>query len=315
MILQKKSWLSRHIITEHHAHMDALGRGILVGAVIFLVMSLGVLYYQNSGASIAITLERTGPIMLAKPAEFIVHVKNNGRSLRSGIQLTFTATPGLSFAVQDPRYDAGDNAVAISILDHDTETTVPVTLVAQSPGVYSLVASMRKQQDNAMLTETKEDIIVETPALHVVVKPQYFSAEGEQLGRGPLPPRPGETTRYFISVFAPYDGDSWRDIEMSATLGEHAIWTGFVPTDGKMVRYDASARRVLWTVDQWPPVGSVEIPTDLGVTFELALTPTEDDAGTAVRLLGPVSLNAVHGASGMRYSTTLPPVLSDPVIK
>lgn len=307
MLFHKKSWWSKHIITLHHRHVDLLVRVAAALVVVGLLLAFVINALQRS--PISIMVDDPDVIHVAQGAEFSFHVVNSGRAVRDGITVEFLKPQEVALSVIDPRYDVSKGRLDIAFLDKESETVIPVIAMVSSTGEYSLHAIVRKNGE--IISQLTTTLLVPKPVLNVSLKAQYFSPEGEQLGRGPMPPQVGETTRYMVLGYVPFDGDYWRDIRIIAPLGEHASWTGFIPHDSKDVVFDEVTRTVSWRVAEWP-VGMVQDQyTDLSVAFELAINPTQADKGSAPQLLGSISVQATHKNTGEKYAATIDPILAD----
>lgn len=114
---------------------------------------------------------------------------------------------------------------------------------------------------------------------------RYYTLEGDQLGRGPLPPRVRETTRYWVFIPLTNTISDVVDVVVTAELGAHAEWTrkGSI-TLGDALTYDERARRVTWRVPRVTKYSGGEYP-DVGAAVEVALTPEADDIGKEPVLL------------------------------
>lgn len=66
-------------------------------------------------------------------------------------------------------------------------------------------------------------VAVRSAAPTLVAELRYYTEEGEQLGRGPLPPRVAEKTEYWVVVRAE-PGLITRDTELRVELGDHVIY-------------------------------------------------------------------------------------------
>lgn len=137
--------------------------------------------------------------------------------------------------------------------------------------------------------------------------PRYRTADGEQIGRGPVPPAVGETTEYWIFWDLAPTGRPLASIEASATLPEGVSWVGKIggaTGNGTQPTYDPDRRTVSWKASA--PAGSV--PQDgLGVGFAVSVTPGEADAGKTLPLLGPTDF-IVTTADGVQASGEAPAV-------
>lgn len=113
-----------------------------------------------------------------------------------------------------------------------------------------------------------------TPTFTLDAEVIYFSPSGEQLGRGPWPPKVGETTRLKVALkileidhgetgsVSPSSG--YQGLSVSGRLAPGIAWTGFVPIGGSDISFELNTRTIRFK------------PTQDGIAvFEIAVTSTE----------------------------------------
>lgn len=127
------------------------------------------------------------------------------------------------------------------------------------------------------LPDTSEPVLKEperAPVFTLNAEARYFSPSGEQLGRGPWPPKVGETTRLKV-VFKILEIDhgqtgsvssssGYQGLSVSGRLAPGIAWTGFVPIGGSDISFEINTRTVRFK----PTQGGIAV-------FEIAITPTE----------------------------------------
>jgi hypothetical protein len=116
---------------------------------------------------------------------------------------------------------------------------------------------------------------------------RYYTNEGDQLGRGPLPPQVGKETKYW-AMFTISNGTSRAtDLQFSAKLAPHVEWTGRSSVShGKNVSFNPSTRTVSWSHNTLAP------QEQAGIYFELALTPSASQIGAHPTLVQNIALSA-----------------------
>lgn len=128
-------------------------------------------------------------------------------------------------------------------------------------------------------------------AFSVSAAASFYTREGDQIGRGPLPPTVGKTTKYWVIwEFSPTTNEL-EGLLVRAKLPPQVEWTGQAhATTGRAPRYEPETRTVRWTIDHLAPT----LPTgeSLVARFEVALTPTEPLRGTIPPLLEETSAQA-----------------------
>lgn len=112
---------------------------------------------------------------------------------------------------------------------------------------------------------------------------RYWGPSGDQLGRGPIPPIVGETTKYWIFWNISGTTNELANLSLSAELGPNVELTGRTSSSvGDAITSHNGT--VTWFIGSLnptlPPESSV-----VGIAFEVAITPTEDQIGTTPTLL------------------------------
>lgn len=114
---------------------------------------------------------------------------------------------------------------------------------------------------------------------------RYYTEEGDQIGRGPLPPRVGEHTKYWALITIANTTSKVENVRLSATFPAYVSWSGKTSVlNGPDVVFNPDTRRVNWS-------GVTLAPHEKnGVYFEVGLTPSEDQRGTTPLLVTDMQL-------------------------
>ncbi len=121
---------------------------------------------------------------------------------------------------------------------------------------------------------------------------RYYSAIGDQLGIGPLPPKVGEITSYWIVWSVGPLESELKTLAMNATLPANVRATGkFASQNGGT--FSTDGKTVNWTVPSVLATGSATT-----FAFEVELTPTKDQIGKAAKLISESSATAADAKSG-----------------
>lgn len=124
-------------------------------------------------------------------------------------------------------------------------------------------------------------------------KARYFSPEGDQLGRGPLPPRVGQLTKYWINWFITTTPNPLKKVILTGHLPPGVSWTGKTNVaEGEAVKYDPVSRHVSWQSDLVQATPGNHCPCQ-GISFELAVTPTADEIGQLITLLDSLQIQGI----------------------
>lgn len=133
-----------------------------------------------------------------------------------------------------------------------------------------------------------------TASTSLVARAMYYTPDGDQLGVGPLPPRVGDATRYWISLGASVTGREAKDVAVTAVLPPGVTWTGRASaTAGLAPQLDAATRRLNWEI------GTLNPADQATASFEVSLTPSEADLGHVINLLRNIRLTARDSVTGM----------------
>lgn len=134
---------------------------------------------------------------------------------------------------------------------------------------------------------------------------RYFSSEGDQLGRGPLPPEVGKTTKYWIFWSVENNLNDVSEVLVSASLPPNVSWTGNISVSLGDLSYNSARRALTWKVGDVGRYTGEDWPKQ-GVAFELALVPTAPEAGTEAALLEQIKIFGNDKSTGQFLEKTVP---------
>lgn len=181
-----------------------------------------------------------------------------------------------------------------SILQSETTDWDGLDLSSRATASYSL------GDGSGQRVSSKSSVIFAPITTPVVFESfgRYATASGDQLGRGPLPPRVDIETKYW--VFWHVDGtiNELTHVVIEGTLGEGVAFTGRQSSSqDRGVEYDATTNAIRWTMDSIQPNLS---PTSkiVGVAFELGLTPDLSMVGASPILLFDIRLTGTDARTG-----------------
>ncbi len=120
---------------------------------------------------------------------------------------------------------------------------------------------------------------------------RYYAATGGQIGVGPLPPRVGETTRFWAQWKLEPTTQDLSTFEARATLSSGAHLTGktALPNGGTLLEERGS---LVWRAPFLPATSE-----PMTAAFEIALTPTKEMRGKVIPLIGPTQATALENRS------------------
>ncbi len=127
----------------------------------------------------------------------------------------------------------------------------------------------------------------------------YYSPEGDQIGRGPLPPKVGKETKYWALLALTNGTAEASNVTVSATLAPGVTWTSKSSvTRGREPVYNPSTRTITWNVSSVPASETV------GIDFELSITPTESQRGSIPVLLTNIRASAVDSVTNKNLTAS-----------
>ncbi len=147
----------------------------------------------------------------------------------------------------------------------------------------------RPTSEGAELIRTY-DAPITTP-LSLQTEARYYAASGGQIGAGPLPPRIGQATRYWIQWKLPPVETDLSKIEIKASLPTGVSFTGqkALPNGGELVEED---NQLVWRL---PFLAATD--KDTTVAFEVSLTPTQEMRDRVPMLLEAAQVTALENRS------------------
>ncbi len=127
---------------------------------------------------------------------------------------------------------------------------------------------------------------------------RYATTSGDQLGRGPLPPRVGIETKYWVFWHVSGTINELQNVRIEGTLAEGVVFTGKQSSyQNSGVEFDAISNSISWSTDSINPNLS---PTSkiVGVAFELGLTPDSSMVGETPVLLYDIRITGTDARTG-----------------
>jgi hypothetical protein len=116
---------------------------------------------------------------------------------------------------------------------------------------------------------------------------RYFTDDGDQLGRGPLPPTAGKETKYWAFINITNTTSNIKDFKFNAKIPSYVVWTGKSSiSKGTNISYDENNRTISYASDNASPNETI------GIYFELAITPSENQKDTSPVMLDDISISA-----------------------
>lgn len=174
----------------------------------------------------------------------------------------------------------------------------------ESSHAFSYHAALTGSSDGATLVirEASSSLPV-AGNLTLAATARYYSPEGEQLGRGPIPPRAGRATTYWAAIDVVAAPNPARNVTVIATLPGTVRWLGRQTKnrpDAPDAVFDAAARVVRWIIPSLP-AGEHAV-----LSFPLEITPTKIDVGNSPVLVSRVTATAADALIPSHHLTAGP---------
>lgn len=277
----------------------------------------------KSGSDILLQTQSDKTVSLTDPQ---ISVKIDGNNLaRLGDKLTLTATykntgnHTLNGAAVKINVDGG-----LTIVSGDQ--TAPLAIKPGTTGQVQYQIRLNKDLPTALQNaidpqlkvrvalngqlDNEREVSIVSPSFNVRVASdlglaavaRYWSESGDQLGRGPLPPEVGKTTRYWIFWNAKNTTGAASNVRVSGVLPSNASFTGKASAPyGDMPEFDPTTRTLTWDVGDIPAFPGVTSPA-IGAAFEVALIPTQDQVGTYPTLITKQQITGTDAVTGLNLA-------------
>jgi len=127
----------------------------------------------------------------------------------------------------------------------------------------------------------------------------YYYSDGTPIGTGPLPPKANETTKYVVILELNNQLHEIKDISISTKLANNVAWTDVYEQTAGNVVYNKSEKELKWNINRLPI--SAENPV---FTFNITLTPDDNDVGKLMKLLSNITLTATDDFTDDKIALT-----------
>ncbi len=284
---------------------------------------------QTSG--FALTQEVVSPgrnaLLPGETVNVAVHYRNNGSTPLKNMTVVLAA---------DPRFIEAASPVNLQWDKKDTPELTEIapgaegTLIAQFRIVRDITQKLLStdKQPQLHLSTTATFALVGDPTNPLTVATRtddfdiasrvtvqaagvYFTKDGEQLGVGPLPPKVDATTKYRVFLDVANSSGEANDVVLEAMLPPNVEWTGrYSVGAGQAIDWLPGTRTVRWVIGTLAPFTNSE-GEHLGASFEVALTPAAQDAGTVPRLATDITLHGKDKTTGLTLHAEAEPITTD----
>ncbi len=334
MKIIKQRWEKYYHAQNKHRYLHLLVDLSLV-AVVLILIGVNV-YFSAFKSSSVLGTHDTETATTTPDGETATTTDNNNGGPSAPINLSLRLSsdqeivaPGetVSYSVSyknDSQFDLKDVAIFLTADMAVTENSRQKIVIEKIPAGESGDASFEIKIRTSMVSVQAGEFIIKPSAIATFIDPQapdreistdasgltqkittpivlnafarYYAAEGDQIGIGPLPPKVGETTKYWIFLSIDNYYNNLKNISVTARLADNVSLTGRQSaTAGQIIAN--TKKEIIWTLDE-AAVAAAGETNSLGVALEVAFTPTADQVGAAAILADSISLAATDDFTG-----------------
>ncbi len=183
-----------------------------------------------------------------------------------------------------------------------TFSTLPAGAVGTAPTLTLTISVSGTRVGESNVPEQISASTVKTVkiATAVALTSSSLHSSGSISNGGPIPPRAGQATTYTIQLNARNGGSTIADGMVSATLPSYVSYTGITAGTGTF-SYDSASRTVSWSI------GNIPQGTNAEGAFQISLTPSTSQKGSAPLLTGPLSFSGYDRFAGVRITASADP--------
>jgi hypothetical protein len=135
------------------------------------------------------------------------------------------------------------------------------------------------------------------------IEARYYTSEGDQLGRGPLPPQVGKTTKYWIFVKILNTTNAINKAAFNTSLPEGVEFTGKQSVSiGPQLDYNSASRAISWKYSSLPA------NSQTGLYFEVAVTPQSFQVGQNILLTNSLQFSATDDFTNKKFDFSRSPL-------
>ncbi len=187
-----------------------------------------------------------------------------------------------------------------------TFDTLPPSPEDTAPEVSFIVSvsGTRVGQSNVPETVTASQTTTVKVATQVALSATALHSSGPIANTGAIPPRVNAPTTYTIVWNAQDEGSAVAGATVSAILPNYVNYAGKTTGTGS-ISYDPASRTVTWDAGDFNQGGSAQ------AAFQVSITPSASQKGTAPVLMGPSALTGYDRYAGVQITSNASPVSTE----
>ncbi|MDO8593867.1 MAG: hypothetical protein Q7R59_03150 [bacterium] len=183
-----------------------------------------------------------------------------------------------------------------------TFSTLPANAVGTAPTITLTISVSGTRVGQTNVPEQVSASMTKTVKVATVVALSSASlhSSGPLGNSGPVPPRSGQETTYTIMWNAKNGGSTIAGGTVSATLPGYVSYTGNTSGTGSF-SYDSASRTVSWNI------GDIAQGVNAQGAFQVSLTPSTSQSGSAPPLTGAPSFSGYDRFAGVQIKASADP--------
>ncbi len=187
-----------------------------------------------------------------------------------------------------------------------TFSILPSSALAPTPSVTFTISVSGTRVGQSNVPEAVSAVATKTVKVATMITLSSYAlhTSGPLSNSGPIPPRANEATTYTIQWNASNKGSAVADGKVETTLPQYVSYSGKTAGTGSF-SYDENSRTVVWNTGDLIQGASTQ------GSFQVSLTPSDSQKGSAPALTGTVSFSGHDRFAGVRVSATADPVTTE----
>lgn len=225
-------------------------------------------------------------------------VENNAKLEKNGISFSGSSRTKLS----DGNPNSGDNFTAtIYLLPTFTLPDAEKVSLEIFPVITANLTGATGQEFSQEGSRLSLPLATEVDFSNIEAR--YYTAEGDQLGRGPLPPQVGKTTKYWVFVKITNTTNALANAVFNASLPAGIDFTGKQSASiGPQIDYNSATRAISWKYSALPA------NSQTGLYFEVSVTPNSTQIGQNILLTNSLRFSATDEFTGKKFDLSHSPI-------
>lgn len=268
---------------------------LIIAVISLLAFNLFLLLRKTSMTTLAVESKATVEPLEVRLGERttlkLFYLNSAGKKINDAKYILVIPDGLKIISTQGGRWNATNSTVEIGDVPSLSSGAVEVVLESARLGKVEISALFQYLNPQGKQEEQINRLVLNTPAPELKLQSyaRYYSPEGEQLGRGPLPPTAGKTTKYYVFWVLEKTINPMVDVVVEGKLADSVKWVGFAPLGGELLSYDSLTRKVVWKAGK-DNTSVIFAPESKGAIFEISLTPDSIQIGKEALLMSDIKI-------------------------